>query len=479
MKMILKPVYMLVLLLITGLAACKKPLDRLPEGSLLELKNFTDIKNAMRGVYDGFQSNRYYGSPAASGSSSAWSALPELMGDDFVEAFESLGNWNIMSEMSYASDNGQVAGAFIQPYEIISRVNNLLIFLPTYETGETEAEAKRIRAEALAIRAHAHFDLMRYFAPDFGRNSTSPGVPFVTVFNPQKPFANLPARNTVKENYDAIFKDLNDALTAFRDADNSIDNSARNYVDSVVVYAMRARVNYYASQWNDVIADAKVALALRPVGNAADYVAAFSIAGEEAPSSEVYWAIPSEDLLTPGGAISGSNSSYRVTAAMTGILQAQGGAYVNSGINRFNRLGLGDVLRTLCWKYPGVRSFKVFRAGELLLMRAEAKQRTNDLTALADLNTLRTNRGVAIGAEVGAALLDAILLQRRVELLGEGHRWFDLRRSTKTIVRAECGVANGSRADNCNIGPTSRSWTFPIPFNEIKVNPNLQQNQGY
>ena len=112
-------------------------------------------------------------------------------------------------------------------------------------------------------------------------------------------------------------------------------------------------------------------------------------------------------------------------------------------------------------------------------MRAEAKQRTGDLTALVDLNTLRANRGVAAGAEVGAALLDAILLQRRVELLGEGHRWFDLRRSTKTIVRAECGVANGSRADNCNIGPTSRSWTFPIPFNEIKVNPNLVQNQGY
>jgi starch-binding outer membrane protein, SusD/RagB family len=479
MKSLMKQVcYMLALLLVT-MQACKKPLDTMPDTSLTELKTFDDIRNALRGAYDGFQSNNYYGSPAASGSASGWSSLPELMGDDFVEALESLGNWNVMSEMIYASDNPQVAGIFIQPYEIISRVNNLLIYLPKYETGETAEEAKRIRAQALAIRAHAHFDLMRYFAPEFGRNSTALGVPYVTLFDPVKPFANLPARNTVKENYDAILKDLGDALVAFRGDPAGFNNSSRVYIDSVVVYAMRARVNYYASQWDAVIADANIALGLRPVGNAAAYVSAFAISGEETPSSEVYWAIPSDNGLRPGGSISGSSPNYRVTAAMSAILQAQGGAYVNSGVNRFNQAGAGGIQRTLCWKYPGLRSFKVFRAGELLLMRAEAKQRTNDATALNDLNLLRTNRNVATGNETGTALLDAILLQRRVELLGEGHRWFDLRRTTKTIVRNECGVAGGSRASNCNIASTSRAWTFPIPFNEIKVNPNLVQNQGY
>lgn len=480
MNIKIKPVYYIMLvLLLTGFMACKKPLDTVPDALLSDLKTFDDVRSALRGAYDGFQSNNYYGSPAASGSASAWSALPELMGDDFVEALESLGNWNIMSEMSYASDNGAVAAAFIQPYEIISRVNNLLKFVELYETGSNATEAKRIKAQALAIRAHAHFDLMRYFAVDFGRNSTALGVPYVTIFDPQKPFANLPVRNTVKENYDAILKDLGDALVAFRDGGNTTGNTSRNFIDSAVVYAMRARVNYYASEWNAVIADANIALGLRPVGNAAAYVSAFAISGEETPSSEVYWAIPSDNALRPGGAISGASPNYRVTAAMGAILQAQGGAYVDPGVNRFNQLGSGGVQRTLSWKYPGIRSFKVFRAGELLLMRAEAKQRTNDATALNDLNLLRTNRNVATGNETGTALLDAILLQRRVELLGEGHRWFDLRRTTKTIVRNECGVAGGSCASNCTISSTSRSWTFPIPFNEIKVNPNLVQNQGY
>jgi starch-binding outer membrane protein, SusD/RagB family len=479
MKNITKAIYTAAAIITIGMAGCNKKLDTVPDTSLTDLRTFDDVRSALRGAYDGFQSNNYYNNPAASGTPSAWSALPDLMGDDFVEALESLGNWNAMSEMIYSSDNGIVAGAFIQPYEIISRVNNLLKFVGNYENGTTNAEAKRIRAQALAIRAHCHFDLMRYFAQDFGRNSASLGVPYVTTFDPQKPFANLPARNTVKENYDAVLKDLGDALVAFRAGGNTTGNTARYFIDSVVVYAMRTRVNYYASQWNDVINDATVALAARPLGNATDFVNSFVAAQEGTPSTEIYWQIPSDNALRPGGAISGSGPNYRVTAALSAVLQSQGGAYVNSSVTRFNQPGTGGVQRTLLWKYPGIRSFKVFRAGEMILMRAEAKYRVNDPTALADLNTLRTNRGVAIGAETGQALLDAILLQRRVELLGEGHRWFDLRRTTKTIVRLECGTAGGSRAANCTINPSSRAWIFPIPFNELKVNPNLVQNPGY
>jgi hypothetical protein len=479
MKRINKAIYLAAALFLIGMGACNKKLDTVPDTSLTELKTFDDVRSALRGAYDGFQSNNYYNNPAASGSPSGWSALPELMGDDFVESLESLGNWNALSEMSYNSDNAQIRGLFIQPYEIISRVNNLLPFINKYETGATLAEAKRIKAQALAIRAHAHFDLMRYFAQDFARNSSLLGVAYVTTFDPQKPFANLPARNTVKENYDAVLKDLGDALAAFREGGNTTANASRNYIDSVVVYAMRTRVNYYASQWNDVINDATVALSVRPLGSSADFIAAFSTAGETAPTTEVYWAVPSDNSLRPGGAISGASPGYRVTAAMSAILQTQGGAYINPGITRFNQAGAGGVQRTLLWKYPGIRSFKVFRAGEMILMRAEAKQRIGNLTALTDLNLLRTNREVATGTETGTALLNAILLQRRVELLGEGHRWFDLRRTTKTIVRAECGVGGNSRAQTCNIAPSSRSWIMPIHFDELKINPNIVQNPGY
>lgn len=466
-------------LVLVMLSSCKKELETTPQTSLTDLKTFDDVRSALKGCYAGFQSANYYNNPSASGSGSGWSALPDLMGDDMIEALESLGNWRTQSEMSYAADYGPIQSVYSQPYEIISRVNNLLNFIGNYETGDNATEAKRIKAQALAIRAHAHFDLLRYFASSYDRASTAPGVAYVTIFNALKPFANLPPRNSVKEDYDKIYADLNDALTAFRDGGDTPDNDSRNYIDSTVVYAMKARVDYYASDWNAAIADATIALNLRPLTDAAGFADVFSAAGEPAPSSEVYWAIPSDGSMTPGGATNGANPNYRVSTPMSNIIIAQGGVYANSSLIRFNQAGIGDFPRTLSRKYAGIKSFKVFRAGEMILIRAEAKQRTGVVTALDDLNELRTNRGVATGSETGAVLLTAILLQRRVELLCEGHRWFDIKKATRTINRTECGTAGASTSNVCSIASTSRSWAFPIPFNDLKVNPNLTQNEGY
>ncbi len=461
------------------LAACNKQLETKPQTELTELKTFEDVQSALQGSYEGFKSTRYYNNPAASGSASAWSALPDMMGDDMVEALESLGNWRILSELAYNADNGAIQLAFRQGYEIISRVNNVLQALPAYETGDTEEAAKTIRAQALAIRAHAHFDLLRYFAPDYDRNSTELAVPYITSFDPLNPLTILPARNTVKEVYDRIFEDLANSLTAFEQGGNPSGNAARYYIDETVVHAMRARINLYAGNWQAAIDDATTALDARGLTDAEGYVGVFSTDTEAAPSSEVYWAIPSDNALTPGGGISGGNPNYRVATPISDIIEDLGGAYAEPGVILFNQTGIGGFQRTIIDKYPGVNSFKVFRAGEMMLIRAEAKQRLGIGTALDDLNELRVARGVDEGTETGAALLNAILLLRRVELLGEGHRWFDIKRTTRIINRTECGTAGGSSSNNCSIGANSRAWAFPIPFNDIRVNPNLVQNEGY
>ncbi len=470
----------LLLVVLLSMASCTKKLDILPQDSLLKLTTFANIQDALNGCYDGFQSSSYYNNLSSSGSPSPWSALPDLMGDDFIESSESLGNWRTMSEATFASDNSVVQGAFSQPYEIISRTNNVLQSIGQYESGTTLLEAKRIKAQAYAIRAHAHFDLFRYFAQDYNRNSTLLGIPYVKIFDPLNPLTILPSRQSVKSNYDDIFADLNNALVNFRLGDDNPNNDARNFIDSVTVYAIRARVSYYASQWGDVISDATKALNLRPTNNATGYASMFTVATEATPDDEVYWAIPSDGSLQPGRAICGSTPTYRIASSLKTKIQALGGAYIASSVTRFNQSSAAFPFpKTLCWKYPGVRSFKVYRAGEMLLMRAEAKQRTGDLTALNDLNDLRTNRAVATGAETGATLLTAILELRRVELLGEGHRWFDLRRTTKSINRLECGTSGFSTSNICTVAPSSKSWIFPIPFNDLRVNPNLVQNPGY
>jgi hypothetical protein len=76
----------------------------------------------------------------------------------------------------------------------------------------------------------------------------------------------------------------------------------------------------------------------------------------------------------------------------------------------------------------------IIRNEELLLLRAEARFYTGDITGAADdLNTVRTRSGslpailpTSIGTE--ATFLDQLLYNRRWSLLFEGHRWVDLRR---------------------------------------------------
>jgi hypothetical protein len=115
----------------------------------------------------------------------------------------------------------------------------------------------------------------------------------------------------------------------------------------------------------------------------------------------------------------------------------------------------------------------------MFLIRAECKYRLSPGTGMDDVNALRAARGVAAGTETGTDVFNAIFTERRLELIGEGHRWFDLRRTSRTVDRDECGSAGGSLSNICSVGPDSRSWIWPIPFNEIKLNSNLAQNGGY
>jgi hypothetical protein len=87
----------------------------------------------------------------------------------------------------------------------------------------------------------------------------------------------------------------------------------------------------------------------------------------------------------------------------------------------------------------------VIRNEELILLRAEAKLGSGDgAGALADLNFIRTTSGglpVYAGATTPAAVLDAILYEKRYSLLFEGHRWIDLRHYGKlnTMPRDRAG----------------------------------------
>ena len=97
--------------------------------------------------------------------------------------------------------------------------------------------------------------------------------------------------------------------------------------------------------------------------------------------------------------------------------------------------GIGIATNVGVTRYPAQDTpVPIIKNEELILLRAEARYFTGDVAgALADINTIRTRSGgLAAIAQAQIATRDQfvteLLLQRRLSLFMEGHRWIDVRR---------------------------------------------------
>lgn len=126
----------------------------------------------------------------------------------------------------------------------------------------------------------------------------------------------------------------------------------------------------------------------------------------------------------------------------------------------------------------GTNSFPFMRAEEMLLIEAEAACYNNDESTakkcLSDLVALR-NPGQNVSALTGDALLAEVKLQRRIELWGEGHNWFDLKRWNEPMIR---NVWEAGNVKSNNIAPSFKlrkeasdpAWRYIVPQAESQYN---------
>src|SRR5438477_1814554 len=162
-----------ILLLASCVASvsCKKVLNIAPEYNLdgQKLNSIQDYEFALTGAYTGFRSTSYYG--ATNAASNAFVCLPDILSDNLNETGESLGNERVFSRWAYAEDETQIENTWIAGYAIIAKANIVENNIDKF-AAEDQGAVNRIKAQALAIRALVHFDLLRYFADDYDRNST-------------------------------------------------------------------------------------------------------------------------------------------------------------------------------------------------------------------------------------------------------------------------------------------------------------------
>jgi starch-binding outer membrane protein, SusD/RagB family len=489
-----KLIYILGFGLIMLTSCTKDYLDTKPTSSYSDVTVFATTSNAMSSVnglhrmmYE--QSGNYYSSGAQDkcGQQSI-NIVVDILGDDLLlpnstsTYYKGLYNW--LDHRNQTAAWPRYAYTFY--YQIIVNANMILKNIDA--AVGTDAEKKVIRGEALAYRGWAHFMLVQFFGKRYdatNKPNNQDGVPIMI----DNVVIGLP-RASVEDVYTQVNKDLDDAIV------NLTGVSARankSHFDVSVVKGIKARVALTMQDWTNAAKYASEARSGYSLMTNTDYTAGFN----SVTNGEWMWGSKVQDDQTnyfygffAFMSANGNSTNIRVTPKV-----------INADL--YNLISATDI-RKKCWdptglnipappgglkmKYgilkfltttPTATSFMgdpvYMRAAEMYLIEAEAKARMGqDAAAQSVLFTLANNRdpGYVISTKTGQALIDEITFQRRIELWGEGFRFFDLKRTNSSMNR-QCANFSPTVALLTSIAAGDNAWQWMIPKDEFNANPNL------
>lgn len=483
-------------------SSCQKDLiDLTPEFTLdaeNNPSNMTQIEHILNGAYAGLRAADYYGSGSGTGSVSA--LMPDVMSDNLFETNQSLANSRPMSQLVFQINEDQITRFYNAGYKVISSTNIILQNIDKFANADNEGQVNRIKGQALALRALAHFDMFKYFAENYDRNSTT-----TLALNYGKEFkvdvSIKPSRLNNKLFYDELLADLNAAQNFLGDVDNAnyyITGLVKPRLSLAAVHLLKARVYLYAQMYPEAIASATAGIALAPALVSSQ--TAFSGMYNQTAAGEIIWNVQFD--ANQGGPtllvyFATQQSSYfrpaleiATVSGTTGLIRSNDIRHAAYFANIRPISALPQALALIKYRGKSALSnananFIAMKTAELYLIRAEAYAKgspAQEGLAMADLNAVRTARiaGYVNETLAGADLVDAIANERRREFVGEGHRFFDLKRTTRTLQRGStCNEPSVSPITTCSLAPTAREWSFPITQTLSNANNNLQQNPSW
>lgn len=482
-----------------GAASCSDSwLDLNPSTSVTTeqaLSTMDDIRTALNGAYRQTSVHSYYGD-------NYW-YYGDCRAMD-VQAREGKGSGRRVSPYyeynAEATDNFNIVLPWQRPYVVIRQANNIISHIDagTVADGNPD-ELDAVRAEALALRGLALFNLTRLFGMPYTYDGgASPGVPIVT--EPTGP-ESLPARNTVGECYAQVVKDFTDALPAL----------SREKRDGYV--------NYWAAQ----------ALLSRIYLDMGEYQKAYDAATDVIENNGGLYSLYSQaDYPGVWGQDFQSESLFELYITLTEPSGGTGGegapmVYANESSTDWNNLiltedflnlldedaddvrhcitqpsliennaALPDAARNrevFLGKFPGKsgnpqdNNICIIRLSEVYLNAAEAGAHLGGAAlteARGYLNQLVSNRTTNTSMQVSSdagLTVDRVLRECRKELVGEGQIFFIFLRNKKTIERKGGWHLNTLASSKAEvIEPTDLRIALPVPQAEIDANPNIVQN---
>jgi hypothetical protein len=477
----MKKIYIYTSLLLLIVTGCQKQLIQNPTNSVPVRNAFespADFTNAILGAYSGLKTSTYYGGEDAG----SMATTPDVLSDNLIIC--SQGRHSEQDWYNFTMTGTDNPDLWPSVYIQILRDNYIITNINNLSAGSFK---NNIEGEALALRALAHFDLLREYAKPYTMASaTDPGVPYVTSTDPTL----KPSRTPDKQAYDLVLADMVSAVSLI-----ATDNGPYR-LNKSAAEGLLSRIYLYRGEWQNAVNAATASIndasanghTLATTSN----FASIWIDADNAASSEVLFRISFQDAdaIAIGVGYGQANAGevkpeYCPDFAFFNLYTSndvRGTAYIGQTtyaninfnyIKKYSGRASGDV---------NVVDFKVIRLGEVYLNRAEAEYNLGQgSAALTDLNTLRAGRytGFTVGTETGTNLYNAILLQRRLELAFEGHRFYDIKRLGLPIQRSAYGdYANGTGfpAIVQNIPAGSNMFQIPIPQSEIDANGNISQN---
>lgn len=376
-------------------------------------------------------------------------------------------------------------------YRIVDRANRVLKALPDADSTKSGDNTLRIklRGEALFLRAYAHFDLVRFYGGAYDPNSLA-----MTYLEEPSPTPLTPyARITMGPYFEKLVADINEAKGLLPNNLTDINRANR-----LAATALQARIALYSKKWADAATYASEYIAGLPLASKAD----FPLIWTDANTSEVAFRIIR--TATAGTRLGSLWRGVSANATNIGTVTWQPSDKLWNSFDQANDIRFVSYFKTepilansnrpsrLVYKYAGsaygtanenVANAKIYRTGEMYLIRAEARAEQGTFTgpnsAESDINTLRAAR---INGYINAAFVSkdqaiaAVIDERFKELALEGHRFWDLKRRGLPVVRLSTDAPTPT---GTTLPANDYRFLLPIPLVEIQSNSEMQQNPGY
>ena len=479
---------MLGFLMLFSAASCESDfLETTPTDSVSE-SNATATADNLMLIINGIHRSLYVrqGGQGFSGIGGQM-IIQDSYGEDLVHPAVGV-NWHT-DAVRWQSQADENSFTIEYPYNFYYRMirnANMIIADGEKATGDQTVKEKAI-GEAYAYRAFFYHQLVQLFGKRYiaGGNGNNLGVP-LRLTPTEEPIA----RATVEEVYTQINKDLDTALTFLKGK----NRAHKSHFNTNVVYGLKARVALTQGKWQEAAANANLARQGFALMNNAEYVSGFN----KLANNEWIWGIEiisdqTDSAGNFGGYMSRNFSSSTIRNAPKAMSKKLYDAFPNSDVRTQvvdptgKHASLNLPSNFLKFPYTSQKFLAVstsdarmdvplMRAAEMYLIEAEALARAgNETESKKIFNELELNRNPKYEAttKTGQAYIDQILLSRRIELWGEGFRFFDLKRLAQGLDRTGSNHNEVVINSVYTIAPSDKRWQYLIPKKEIDASGGL------